>query len=105
MSRMKTSRTPTFSHLKNTHPWCFGVPKVSRSTVRVQSSHCMSGIGEPQSLYASAKPGGRPAKSMPAKYQRRREDEPIPACDDATLSGLHEMLPDHSITWRNHWWP
>ena len=46
-SRMKTTPTLSFSHLKNTHPGCFGVSEVSRSTVRVQSSHCMSSIGEP----------------------------------------------------------
>ena len=64
-NRMKRTHTPSFSHLKNTHPGCFGVPEVSHSTVRVQSSHCMSGIGEPQSRCASAEPGGQPVESMP----------------------------------------
>ena len=101
MSRMKTTHTPSFLHLKNTHRGCFGVPKVSRSTIRVQSSHCMSGIGEPQSLCASAEPGGRSTESMPAN-RRRREDEPTPACGGATLLRLREMLPDHSIAWHSH---
>jgi hypothetical protein len=91
-----------FSHLKNTHPGCAGMPDVSRSTVRVQSSHFMSGIGEPQSRCASADPGGRPDESMPANRRRRREDETVPACGDAPLPGLREMLPDHSIAWRSH---
>ena len=69
-SRKKRTRTPSFSHLKNTHPGCFGVPEVSRSTVRAQSSHCMSGIGEPQSLYARAEPDGQLVESMPANRRR-----------------------------------
>ena len=92
-SRMKTTRTPSFLHLKNTPLGCFGVPEVRRNTVRVQSSHCMSGIAEPQSLYASAKPGGRPAESMPAIRQRRREDEPAPACGVAPFAGAARDAP------------
>ena len=94
-----SARTPSFSHLKNTHPGCFGVPEVSRSTFRVQSSHSMSGIGKPQRRCASAEPGGRPDESMPANLRRRRADEPVPACGDAPLPGLRERLPDHSIAW------
>ena len=51
-----SARTPSFSHLKNTHPGCFGVPEVSRSTFRVQSSHSMSGIGKPQDAARAPSP-------------------------------------------------
>ena len=93
------SRRPANSKLKNTHPGCFGMPKVSRSTVRVQSSYCMSGNDEPQSHCASAEPDGRPDETMHANLRRRWADEPAPACGDAPVPGLREWLPDHSIAW------
>ena len=98
-SRMKRTRTPSFSHLKNTHPGCFGVPEVSRVTFHVQSSHAMSGIGKLKRRCVSAEPGGRPDESTPANLRWRRADEPAPACGDAPLPGLRERLPDHSIAW------
>ena len=91
-----SARTPSFSHLKNTHPGCFGVPEVSRSTFRVQSSHSMSGIGKPQRRCASAEPGGRPDESMPANLRRRRADELAPACGDAWAVG-EAPRPLHSL--------
>ena len=100
-----SARTPSFSHLKNTHPGCFGVPEVSRSTVRVQSSHCMSGIGKPASRCASAEPGRRPVETLPANRRRRLEVELVPACGAGALPGLCGVLPDQSMAWRSHRWP
>lgn len=66
---------------------------VSRSTVCVQSSHCVSGIGEPASRRASAEPGRWPAESLSANRRRRLEDEPVPACGAGALPGLCGVFP------------
>lgn len=82
--KLKKARTPSFKHLMNTHPGCFGVVDTRHTIILGQWSHLMRGNGASTSFWASTEPGRPSFVYLPAGHRRCRsewlKDEPLPAC-------------------------